>query len=777
MTLLSVALGLGTALFVAAAVWQAYEKMKKGRGRILLFFIFFVLGVLRMSVEQRPVPELIGEVSVAGEAVEAEGKLADITVKEKRGKKQYTLLLKGSRLTGEQEVYVGRMLVYMGEEDLAAAEAEGLKPGRKVRIVGTVSSEEEPGNPGEFDFSLYYRAQKIRVRMFGSRLQTADRRYSPYQTLLLRIRTHASRILGEIAVLEDAGVFRAAVLGDRGSLDEEIRDLYQKNGIAHLLAISGLHVSIIGMGIYGILRKMGLRFGAAGSVAGCFLVSYGLMTGASPSVLRAVIMLLCTFLAGYLGRTYDLISAACVACILLLFDSPYLITQGGFQLSFGAVLAIGGLGEGLIHRVKPDRIWQKTVLISLSIQLVTYPIVLYHFFQYPVYGIGLNFIVIPLMAYVIYSGIAGILLGTVSLTAGTAAIGTGHYILSAYRMLCIWCSKLPGYTLVAGRPHVWQIGAYYGILGMFALIFIYRGNPEKRVRWRELFCVSGICFFVLFHIPVQGLEVTFLDVGQGDGIFLETAGSRILVDGGSTSDKELGKQSLEPFLKSKGVSDLDYVFVSHGDGDHISGICYLLESVEDIRIKNLILPCLGTEDKAYELLTSLAEKRGISVKWMEKGDAEEVGKLKITCIYPGPDDPAGDRNEQSLVLKADYGGFHMLLTGDMSEEGEARILMQMGNTGDSLEELSEVQVLKAAHHGSKTSTSQAFLEAVEPLWTVLSYGEGNRYGHPAPEVVKRLEEQESAIWETAKSGAVTLKTDGRNIRWHCMKKGAEERKP
>jgi len=300
---------------------------------------------------------------------------------------------------------------------------------------------------------------------------------------------------------------------------------------------------------------------------------------------------------------------------------------------------------------------------------------------------------------------------------------------------------------------------YYGVL----LSLIYRRNSDKMIRWRQLLAVTALCFCLLLHIPVRGLEVTFLDVGQGDGCFLETRGCRVLVDGGSSSEKELGKGSLEPFLKSRGVGKIDYAIVSHGDADHISGLVYLLESVPDISISCLVLPCLSVGDEAYNRLKELAALRGTEVVLMAEGDRLEKGKLILTCLYPGRSDSAADRNEQSLVVKADYGEFHLLLTGDMSSEGEERLIQRMDR--ELAGELAEVQVLKAAHHGSKTSSSQEFLDAVSPRWTVVSYGENNRYGHPAPEVMERLEKQNCEIWETAKSGAVMLHTDGKQIWW------------
>ena len=184
-------------------------------------------------------------------------------------------------------------------------------------------------------------------------------------------------------------------------MDEEINDLYQKNGIAHLLAVSGLHVSLIGMGLYRLLRRLGLGFGWAGVWSGGLLFLYGTMTGFGPSVFRACLMLACSFAASYLGRTYDLLSAMSLAAICLSLENPFVIFTGAFQLSFGAVFAIGWAGKELSDGLECKKEWENALSVSLAIQLVTGPIVLYHFFEYPLYGIFLNFLVIPLMTYVV----------------------------------------------------------------------------------------------------------------------------------------------------------------------------------------------------------------------------------------------------------------------------------------------------------------------------------------------------------------------------------------
>lgn len=268
-----------------------------------------------------------------------------------------------------------------------------------------------------------------------------------------------------------------------------------------------------------------------------------------------------------------------------------------------------------------------------------------------------------------------------------------------------------------------------------------------------------------------------------------TGQSVLLVDGGSTSEKRLGEDRLEPFLKSKGIRCIDGALVSHGDEDHINGLRYLLEECGQIQIRRLILPEKGRGDKAYDPLIAAARARGTIVCYMDAGDWIQAGETRLVCLYPEKEEVIDqtDRNQQSLILRVDHEAFHMLLTGDADRQGERRMAERQTGSGrpsdaerqaDPAEQpkvegptdpgersddggpaavpLSAVQVLKAAHHGSRYSNSQELLEAVEPALTVISYGEGNRYGHPHEEALERFRAAGSLVLKTGEQGAVML---------------------
>ncbi|MBS6377030.1 MAG: ComEC/Rec2 family competence protein [Clostridium sp.] len=753
----------------------------------------------RVSVQLKDVKAAVRKTDPGRESAETESegkeeKTKEIT-KEKTKKKESA---DGQEEWKEYEL--DRLLVYLPPEEIGKEE---LLPGMKLLCMGELEIFEPARNAGEFDYRLYYRSRHICCRMSAKKAEITDRSADPLKAAAYSFRERAREALKQFCTEKDAGLLSAVLLGDKTQMDEEINDLYQKNGIAHLLAVSGLHVSLIGMGLYRLLRRLGLGFGWAGVWSGGLLFLYGTMTGFGPSVFRACLMLACSFAASYLGRTYDLLSAMSLAAICLSLENPFVIFTGAFQLSFGAVFAIGWAGKELSDGLECKKEWENALAVSLAIQLVTGPIVLYHFFEYPLYGIFLNFLVIPLMTYVVGAGIAGLLMGMAGISLLAAAAGAGtlsgaaaavghllelgaegsmgtcHYIFAWYEMLCRLTKRLPGSSLILGRPESWKLAAYYGILAVLLLFLGSRGRKRaetgERTKAGEMMekdreaaakdrfmdrikiwgCLSSLIVFLLYR-SVSGLRIDFIDVGQGDGILLETKKQVVLVDGGSTQLKKLGEQRLEPLLKSRGIRKIDMAFVSHGDQDHISGLMWLLEEDTGIEIGRLFLPLPGKGEEIYEKLESAAARKGVKTDYICTGDLIQSGKLSLSCLHPYSDTLSSDRNGHSEVLLAEYGDFSMLLMGDLGTEGEAEI-------AEVWDEKKQVQILKAGHHGSSTSSSELFLDTVRPQIAVLSYGKDNSYGHPHPEVIERLEERGIASWATEEQGMITVRTDGKEL--------------
>lgn len=287
------------------------------------------------------------------------------------------------------------------------------------------------------------------------------------------------------------------------------------------------------------------------------------------------------------------------------------------------------------------------------------------------------------------------------------------------------------------------------------------GKPPG-FRWCGLlsvFLLYIVCFCILLPRPQAGLSVACLDVGQGDGLVFTCAEGTVLVDGGSSSRSGLGERCLKPYLESRAVETVDYAIVSHGDSDHVSGLLELMEG-GGVRIRRLVLPRMARGKEDYAGLVRAAGGCGAQILYMEAGDGISLGDLRFTCLYAG--NPAqetdADKNRHSLAVRVSYGQFGLLLTGDMDASCEAGLLRACG-PGD----LAGIQVLKAAHHGSDTSSSPEFLDRLGPKLVLVSYGNGNSYGHPSPKVLERLRERGSRILETGRCGAILLWTDGKRV--------------
>lgn len=793
----------------AERVWNWKDPMMY---RVFLLFFCFLAGWGRMMVEMRP-DVLERMVTQKGGSTEVAVSGTLDSVSEKNG--WCTMILTEVEVEDES---VRKVLISCKRDLLEKYEEKVLPPcGSQIYLTGTAEFLEEARNPGQFSYRMYYRGLGIRNRVTADRIFISEEKSSPLRSQAECFRAYTTAVFQEICDPEDAGIFQAILLGDKSGLSEELRERFQDNGIAHILAVSGLHVSLIGMSVYSALRFWGISYGWAGLGASALLTFYGLVTGFGASVFRAVFMVEVSCLAAYLGRSYDLLSALSLSLILQAWQSPYLLFSAGLQLSYGAVAAIGleteelrKVGKKRKEREEEEQEKEKkkgyeTLMLSLAIQLYTMPIQLYHYFTFPMLGIFLNLIVIPLFTYAAGSGllalgiysiafvggkmgemgggsIAGVLsafggaasgiseIPEIFRIAASACTGPGHYIFQLYEWLCIQVERVPFHSIVAGRPEMWKIGVFYVALGIRYVWSVgeARENLERKgiflfpKEWNvpgknSVFIAVAVVFLVVQ--PVHGFQSWFLDVGQGDGVFLRTRDEAILSDCGSSQDKKIGKNVLGPFLKSQGIRTLDWILVSHADADHTNGIEWLLKEEADIRVRNLALPAAGKGQEAYKKLETLARKRGAEVYYLHRGETVRAKSLALRCLYPeAGEKPAEERNSHSLVFDATYGKFRMLLTGDIGVEDEREILaMEEDKKGE------KVTLLKAAHHGSNGSSSEEFLECFSPAFTVLSYGEGNTYGHPAPEAVERLEQTGTEIWRTADSGAVNVWTDGKRM--------------
>lgn len=711
---------------IPAALVKKYKKV------LFVGILFFLFGAVRLGDIRKQLSLCQME---EGVQVMVQGTVTGINVS---GENQY-YILKAEKVNGEI-IHIGIRLSLKTEDTIVL--------GSRLKGTGETKAFGNATNPGEYDEQSYQYGKGVFLFLQDVEIIEKKEPVVPLRESLYQLRQNVSKVYITLFGERNGSLAAAMVLGNKESLDRDVKQLYQRNGIAHLIAISGLHIAMIGGTLYHFLRKLLGSYPVSAGIGIFFIILYGVMTGLSGATLRAVIMLITSIGAEVSGRRYDSITAVSLALFFMLVINPYQITQVGFLLSFGAILGIV-----LIYPV-----WKQLfpkmpqcldgLMVSISVQLMILPVMLFYFYEVPVYGILLNVIVVPLMgillALLLLCGIAG----SLYLKAGVLLAKPAQMIFVHYEQLCNVSENFPMHTLCTGRPSVLWLLCYYGILSL-----ILAAGYQKKYKLMSMSSILYIGIFFLFFLP-GNLKICMFDVGQGDGIYIRTPdGKHILMDGGSSSKQKVGTYVLKNGVKFYGGSNLDYVFISHIDSDHYSGILELFDE-ETIHIKHLVLPAVSNPDETYIQIEEKALEKGCDIHYMKRGDQLQVGKVTFYCLNPVKK-AYEDKNQGSLVFLATYGDFDILLTGDMDETVESEIADKI---------TARVEVLKVAHHGSASSSSETFLRKLQPVTACVSVGEKNRYGHPADEVMERLGQFCKKIYLTKDSGAITIDTNGKRYQ-------------
>lgn len=652
-------------------------------------------------------------------------------------------------------------------------EVQSLRLGQHIVLEGFFSHFDAATNHGEFDVRAYSAGKGIGGRVRKAQVLAAEEDYSFLREKLFAFRRRLHDRLAKVFPEKEASVMQTLLLGEKEELDAEVKALYQRNGIAHILSISGLHITLLGMGCYRLLKRLGAPVRVAAAGGAMTLLLYGMMVGMSVSASRAIGMYLLQMLGIFVGRTYDMLTGVGLLAALLVLQQSERLGDVSFLMSFGAVLGIclltpvfagdgrednvgvetaSGVVAGLLtvtdilgdsayernkyregwRKVVYERLWRMVSALksgfaaSAGVILFTLPIQLWFFYEIPVYSVLLNLLVLPFMSVVMAGGI-------LSLIPGLGIAGTVDcLILWWYEWICERFGELPGAVWCVGRPAKWQMIVYYS--GLFVLIIgrnyaekwkrqrLYAayvaennhgdghraererqrretrgvddsGRGRKResnrkkmqhsdryseictTRWRHVLANfwytwqgvmtyrSGVmCRIVAAMILVlivglltgnfdRGSRVTFLDVGQGDGIVVETGQGAYLFDCGSTSRRKIGEYVLKPYLKSRGIQSLRGVFVSHPDEDHMNGILELLENGGEwgITVEQMFLPAITEAERreTFEKLLVAAEYAGVPVSYIKCGDEIRDSRLRLRCLHPEENTTLADANAYS----------------------------------------------------------------------------------------------------------------------------------
>lgn len=676
--------------------------------------------------------------------------------------------------SGSTKNYPIRNIKCTGKEE----KINSLREGMHVRLEGMLVLPELPRNPGQFNRRIYESGKKIDFYLENPTVLEVKEQRSGVREVVEIWKTEMMNRCEKIYQDEEAGILEAMLFGEKSELSGDIKELYQAAGISHVLVISGLHISLLALAVAGVLRRLGFPMPVWVILSVGVLAGYGILIGQPTTAVRALLMFFVLQGARLLGRSYDLLSALAFAGILMLLDNPDLILDGGCRLSFCAVIGVGwyvseknkifrsiGEKEKRKNRGKGGKgssagAILENIRAGWYLWLFTLPVMLDTFYQVSVVGILWNLVAIPLLPVIIASGGLGVVLAGWNIFLGSLAGSPAYGMLQLYQEIGNISEKLPVGMWTPGQPPKPVIAGYYLVIFLLVLVEKQLIKREKRWKIRKIFPGMELCSMLLLlllmaHPWQQREKITFLDVGQGDASLLQSGGQTLLLDGGSTSQKNVGTYVILPYIKQQGISCLEAVVLTHTDQDHINGVTEVLEEGKKgwLTVKNLMYPYWMEGTEQGKQLKKLAEEAGASCRKIRAGDRLTIGKAEAVVLYPKEQEKIAEPNAGSLVLFWKWEGVRAMFTGDLPEEKERELLQN----------LPACEILQVGHHGSATSTCREFLEQVQPSLAVISCAMKNRYGHPSPDTVERLKKTGCEIRYTMKSGAITIRKRGREI--------------
>ncbi|MFD0871486.1 DNA internalization-related competence protein ComEC/Rec2 [Paenibacillus residui] len=704
------------------------------------------------------------------------------------------------------------------------AKASQWNRGNEIKLAGKLLLPSGARNFGGFDYRSYMRFQHVHWQITEKgteRIVVTESKHWDRMTVLRwndQFRARLAGVLDGLFPDNQAGYMKGMLVGLREDLDPEQFQQFSQLGLTHILAISGLHVAVFTGAILTVLGWLGLTRETKLLIAILLLPFYIVVTGSAPSVVRAGIMAMMALYAARANKLKDGLSLVSLVGLLMIVWNPYYLVNVSFQLSF--LVTIGLIvGVPRLNAFLPNRYPALSGALSVTLvaQAASFPLSVYYFNQFSLLSWLANFIVVPVVS------LAVIPLGFVSLVIGSLWSTVGQWpawVVVRINDLCFglvdWLDGWRSFHLIWPSPSIWWMLAYYGL---WAAIMIQANRVRQRRREangpmltvepgtseishrRRLYALSAVLLLLLLYgyspdfWKREGV-IQFLDVGQGDSILIRTPEHRhILIDGGGTMrfskpgeewkqrsrPYEVGERLVVPLLKQRGVHRLDWLIISHADTDHIGG---LQAVIEQIPVDRLLFNGSLKDNEGTRKLFQTALDKNIPMYAAEAGQNIPLDRYSaLYLLYPDHKKDEGvsysaEQNEHSVVFMLDMYQARVLFTGDVEKLGEYDILHSLkesrlgphsGIDGAALEErLRPVDVLKVAHHGSKTSTTEQWLDYWQPHHAVISAGVNNPYRHPSPVVVERLESRGVNLFRTDLQGEVQMIIRKQGYRFRTM---------
>ena len=723
------------------------------------------------------------------------------------------------------DLHFQKLILYLPKESTGEGSMPLPLPGQICSVKGHFLELSPATNEGEFSLPSYYKGEGISGVFQAKTIELVRGESSPFAKELFTLKQSLGNRIDALFPEETAGFLKSLFLGERSGITLSEKSLYQSAGISHILAISGLHLSLLGGFFYRLLRKTKLSSLLSSLITSFFLFSYFLFTGSSHSACRALFMLFLRFAAIQLGKGKDLLSQLSFALLFLLWLNPLSLYSIGMQCSFFTLFVFFLLEErpGKAVRKKKEKALSKfckkhalgfskhpSLLLkfpaylsklipcllstlphrlqgSFLFYLALLPLFSLTQFSFPLYAPLLNLLLLPLLPFFFLLGAVSIFLYYLPeqdfLLLRLLSFSSRFLLNLLFQIFHLFMKKslaLPFSQILLGKMQALSVMLYF--LFLYLLFFF------PKAKSLSLLLSLGFLLSLPLYLPKppKELEIAALDVGQGDGFVLRKGALVFTIDNGSTSKNLFPEQIFFPYCKAKRIQHIDYALLTHCDRDHISGIQALLEKNPSISLSHLILPASALQDHRYDLLKRLAYNHGADVSYWQKGDElvfSEQGiclsakktawaenpstskkrgpdtkghQLHIRCFYPNDFSYIEEANAHSIGCLLTYGHFRMLFTGDMPKEAEEALLENCREAEAS----PIVDVLKLAHHGSKTSSCPSFLSETRAKFALFSYGKKNRYGHPHKNTVENCQKYRLFPLETAKLGEILIKTNG-----------------
>ena len=622
-----------------------------------------------------------------------------------------------------------------------------IEYGDSLYIEGEFKQPEEARNYKGYNYKQYLKTKKI----IGTvELEKAKILKSSNGSFIHNIQKYIRDTINGTLTDEEGNLLLAILLGDKDKLSEDIQESFKTSNLSHMLAVSGAHVSYIILGLTYVLQNSIIGKKNGKIVCIFFLLVFMAITNFTPSVTRACIMAILTLFSSIIYRKSDVYTNISVAALITLIFNPYSLLDLGFQLSYGGTIGI----IIFIKRIQEKKSNSKVInyikqmaLVSIYANIIIIPIMMYHFNTVSFTFIISNIMASPILGIIVITGFLFIIASiTVKPLTRLIAIFIKP-ILSILIKISQICSKLPFSNILVVTPYMFNVISYYAII-------LYCIKSKKNNKCKIIICLLIVLILINFIIYIfpQKLRIFFIDVGQGDSTLIITPDKKtVLIDGGGSDSFDVGEKVLLPYLLDRRILKIDYVLISHFDTDHCGGILTIMEKV---KVKNIIISEQAEHSENYERFKKLMIHKKIRLIEVKKGDKIKIGRYsEFKILFPTSrllsENPL---NNNSIVAQFNYNNFKMLFTGDIEKLAEQQILKA---------EKAEIRadILKVAHHGSKTSSIPEFIKAVRPKIALIGVGKNNTFGHPNQQTIKNLENIKCRIYRTDLQGEIIIKID------------------